>query len=314
MSKIFKLYNLNFLFANGFEPFTVDGYAFYPIKNMSQTNKIESSDDVLRFNRKMHFNAYVSIPARQKDSIFRRTGKYSKHRKIKFLDDLLTIISIFIGRNVVPRFYYKFSEFPTFSAKHCEIISKNSIQLKTHLELAISKITKDDWQQKYENGFHVIKFYNASNITIAEPRFLADVTIWEFLYHRNNSHLSYDQMRRISLNTKINDLVKKCFLNNDPSIPEDRFRIFSDIRNQLSHNGKFEIQNPRSPFRNLGWIGLRHYIDLFKRLTQVLVLKTMGIDSIDQMSIFSVRQHFEELYQHGHIRHYEEMDKAGIYI
>jgi len=153
MSKIFKLYNLNFLFDSGFEPFTVDGYAFYPIiKNMSPTNKIELPDDALRFNRKMHLNACVSIPARQKDSIFRKAGKYSKHRKIKFLDDLLTIISICIGRNVVPRFYCKFNDFPTFSAKHCEIISKNSMELKTHLELAISEITKDDWQQKYENG------------------------------------------------------------------------------------------------------------------------------------------------------------------
>jgi hypothetical protein len=309
MSRLLRLYNLNFLHAEDFQPFTVDGYTFYPIPERQPQRRVtNTSDDILGYNRRMHLNARVSIPARQRDSVFRRGGKYSRNRRIKFLEDLLMVVSICIGRNVVPKFYERRLEFPLCSAKHCEMVSRNSTKLNAHLETAIAQIRESEWQRKYDNGFHVRAFYNASDIFVAEPRFLADVTIWEYLYYCNNRGMSYDSLRRVSLNTKINYLVKEYLVDNVPSTPEERLRIFSDIRHQLSHNGKLPIENPKSPFKHLGWNGCREYLKLFKRLTQVLVLKTMEIDAFDQLRVFDVRSHLEELLRVGAINLFEALD------
>lgn len=313
MSKLLRLYNLNFLYVEDFQPFTIDGYTFYPIPERQPQRRVPStSDDILRYNRRMHLNARVSIPARQRDSIFRKGGKYSRNRRIKFLEDLLMVVSICIGRNVVPRFYEKRLEFPLCSAKHCEMVSSNSTELKAHLETAIAEIQKSEWQRKYDNGFHVRAFYNASDIFVMEPRFLADVTIWEYLYYCNNRSMPYDTLTGVSLNTKINYLVKEYLVDSLSSIPEERLRIFSDIRNQLSHNGKLPIENPRSAFQHLGWSGCREYLRLFKRLTQVLVLKTMGVDALDRLRVFDVRSHLEELLRTGAINLFEALDSLDM--
>lgn len=304
------LYNLNFLHAEDFQPFTVDGYTFYPIpERQPQRKLISTAEDIQRSNRRMYLNARVSMPARQRDSVFRRGGTYSRNRRIKFLEDLLLVVSICIGRNVVPKFYEKRREFPLCSKKHCEMVSTNSTELNEHLKSAITQIQESEWQRKYDNGFHVRAFYNAAEIIVVEPRFLADITIWEYLYYCNHPDKSYDQLTDVSLNSKINDLVRGYLMDSISSIPEERLRIYSDIRNQLSHTGKLPIENPRSRHRNLGWNGCREYLKLFKRLTQVLVLKTMEIDALDQLRVFDVRPHLEELLRNGTIELFDELDR-----
>ncbi len=313
MTTFFNLYNLNFLFEDEFTPFEIDGYTFSPIPGKQPKKKtIYSSDYFLKSYRGMKLNAKVSIPSRQKNSIFRKGGIYPKNRKIKFLDDLLVIISILIGQNVIAKFYEKFLEFPLASGKHCETVSHNSNELKNHLSVAIPEVLNRDWQKKYENGFHVRVFYNASNIFVEEPRFLADITIWEYLYYRNHHNLSYDSLRMCTLNTKINFLVKEYLLPDIVSLPEVHLRIFSDMRNQLSHSGKLPIQNPRSPFVELSWIGCSKYIRLFSRLTQVLVLKTMGIECFEQLKVFNVKDHLDELVANGFVTHYKKPDDSGF--
>lgn len=309
MSKLLRLYNLNFRYAEDFQPFTVDGYTFYPIPERQPQRRVRTTpDEELRYNRGMHLNARVSIPAKQRDSIFRKGGRYSRHRRIKFLEDLLMVVSICIGQNVVPKFYEKRLEFPLCSRKHCEMVSRNSTELKAHLETAITEIRKSEWQRKYDNGFHVRAFYNASDIFVTEPRFLADVTIWEYLYYCNNRSMSYDTLQRVRLNTKINYLVKEYLVHSVASIPEERLRIFRDIRNQLTHSGKLPIENPKSPFQRLGWSGCGEYLRLFSHLTQVLVLKTMGIDAFDQLRVFDVRSLLEELLRTGAVKLFGELD------
>jgi hypothetical protein len=254
----------------------------------------------------------VSLPPRQKDSIFHKGGRYTENRKIKFLEDLLVVISVCIGRNVVPKFYEKRRDFPLCSVKHCETVSKNSNELKAHLEIAIEEIMKNEWQKKYDNGFHIRAFYNAANILVVEPRFLADVTIWEYLFYCNNKSMTYDDLKRKSLNTKINYLVKQYLVDNNSSIPEERLRVFSDLRNQLSHSGKLPIENPKSPFQKIGWHGCEQYLLLFKWLTQALVLKTIKIDAIGQMSTLSVQYFLEELLRNGEIALFKQLEHLKI--
>ena len=315
MSKILKLYNLNFLFDNEFKPFDVHGYCFYPIpEKQPKKQNIYSANHFIRSNRKMIVNSFVTLPKKQKNSIFYKNIYFNK-RKIKFIDDLLIIISICIGRNVVQKSYEKHLGFPLCSGKHCEMISNNSIELKNNLEIASKQIQESKWQEKYDNGFHIIQFYNGSNVFVMEPRFLADVTIWEYLYYCNNVNLSYEELQRISLNTKIKYLIKNYLLNVINSrIPEERLRIFSDIRNQLSHHGRLPIKNPKSPYLQLGWAGCRNYIKLFKHLTQILVLKTLGIDALDNLGTFAVKPYLEELVRTGAVKHFDFLDKHAISI
>ncbi len=307
------LYNLNFLWADDFQSFTVDGYTFHPISEKQPVrNSTYNSNNAVKYNRNMHLNARVSLPPRQKDSIFHKGGRYTENRKIKFLEDILVVISVCIGRNVVPKFYKTRRDFPLCSAKHCETASKNSNELKAHLEIAIEEIMKSEWQEKYDNGFHIRAFYNAANILVAEPRFLADVTIWEYLYYCNNRSMTYDKLICISLNTKINYLVKQYLVDNKSSIREERLRVFSDLRNQLSHYGKLPIENPKSMFQKMGWHGCEKYLLFFKRLTQALVLQTIKIDAIKQMNTLSIQNLLEELLRNGKIALFEQLDHLKI--
>lgn len=314
MGNIFLLYNLNFDFADDFEDFSVDGYSFYPIPHKQPKKRARTPSYVFKSStphevRNMNLNARVMIPRKQKDSVFRKRGTYSRYRRVKFLDDLLVIISICIGRNVVPKFYEEFDNFPVCASKHCERVSRNSKELKQHLEIIISDVQKSDWQQKYDNGFHLRKFYHAGNIYIGEPRFLADITIWEYLYYCDHRTQPYGWFKRITLNTKINHLVQNYLLDTPSPMPEEQLRIFSDMRNQLSHNGKLPIQNPKSPFKNLGFIGCHNYWQLFMKLTQALVFRTLGIDIIDKLN---VRGHLDELISRGSVEIFHEKDKLGM--
>jgi hypothetical protein len=254
MSKSLNLYNLNFLHSEDFQPFDIGYYTFFPIPKKQPQRKLENtSEDILKYNRSMHLNARVCIPANQGNSIFHRGGKYLRNRKIKFLEDLLMVISICIGRNVVPAYYKPRLEFPLCSKKHCQMVSKNSTELSGHVEIAITNISNRAWQKKYDDGFHIKAFYNGSDILVVEPRFLADVTIWEYLYYCNNKNMTYDELKNVALNSKINYLVKEYMINSSSSIQEEQLRIFSDLRNQLSHSGKLPIENPKSPFCHLSW-------------------------------------------------------------
>lgn len=305
MSRHFNLYNFNFLSAGDFQPFTVEGYTLFPIPERQPQNGILfTPENVLKHNRSMTLNAQVSIPERQRNSVFRKGGLYLRNRKIKFLEDLLNVISICIGRNVVPKSHEKRREFPLCSTKHCEIISINSTVLEGDLNTAVPEILNLDWQRKYDNGFHVRKFYNSSDIFVSEPRFLADITIWEYLYFCDNRNTPYSRLRRVTLNTKINHLIKTYLLPTVSRIPEDQLRIFSDLRHQLSHSGKLPIQNPSSPHRNLDWAATKKYMVLFRRLTQVLVLKTIGIDALNRVAGLMVDRDLNELITSGSVSSY----------
>lgn len=313
MSKKLNLYNLNFFDTKDFNSFAVSGYSFCPLFGKQPKRKsVMSSDYFLKLNRGMKLNSYVIIPKRQEDSIFYKGGKYSDYRRRKFLDDLLLIISILIGKNVVAGFYKKYNDFPLCSAKHCSMIATDSQELKKYLEIVIPKIIDPIWQKKYDSGFHLRMFYNSANIFIEEFRFLANISIWEYLFYCDYKDKTFEYIEKFSLNSKIYLIIKNYFYNNKIKVKEEKFRIFSDLRNQLSHNGKLPIQNPKSPFRKIGHVGCGHYMKFFQYLTQALVLKTIGIDAIDKLRLFDIKKHLEELVVKGSVSHFENMDKAGI--
>ena len=54
-----------------------------------------------------------------------------------------------------------------------------------------------NWQDKYENGFHVKSFYNSSNIYVSEPRFLSNI-----MKHYDNKYNIFAYLIRIPENGK----------------------------------------------------------------------------------------------------------------
>jgi hypothetical protein len=229
-------------------------------------------------------------------------GERLNHRwKRKFIEDMLILISILIARKVVLRAHKDYSFFPLWSGLYCESIAKDSSELKRYLDIAIDQLQKKEWQERFLDGFHVMMFYNISDITNTESRYLGDITVWEFLYYCSKRHvLTYDQLVCESLNTKINFLVKTYLLPSARRIHQDRFDVFTHLRNQLAHNGKLPIQNPKSKFGTLDWNGCKQYMNLFKLLIQAVVLKTLGIDAIGHLG----RDELEELVKRGRVSHY----------
>lgn len=313
MSKKIYLYNLRFLNVNDFNNFSINGYSFHaiPDKQPKRINPVPS-DYFLKLNRGICLNSFVLIQKRQEGSIIFKDRKYSRHRKRKFLDDILLVISLLIGKNVVPRFYRKFNSFPLCSANHCSMVALNSKELEQYLAIAIPRMKDAVWQNRYDNGFHLNMFYNASNIFVTEHRYLAYISIWEYLFYCDFRNKPYAYFVKRSLLSKLNFLVKKYFVKKGSKIGDFKLKIFPDLRNQLSHNGKLPIQNPKSQFRKLGYIGCAYYMNMFERMTQILVLKTIGIDAVKKMDIFNVIDHLDDVIKKGFVPHFEEMDKAGI--
>jgi len=124
--------------------------------------------------------------------------------------------------------------------------------------------------------------------------------------------MEFDKLKNISLNTKINYLIELYLVDSCSSIPEERLRVFSDLRNQLSHYGKLPIESPKSPFQKMGWPGCEKYLLLFKRLTQALVLKTLNIDALQQMSTLSIPYFLEELIQSGEVSLFNQLENLSI--
>ncbi len=307
MSKNIKLFNFNFMSTEQFKKFEIMDYIFTPISEKQlHFNKSFSSKDILKFNREMIINSFVSIPSKQKDTIIRMGSKYPNNRKVKFLDDILMIISILIGRNVVPRSYKSFINFPPFASNHCNTISRDSSELKSHLESVIENILNKEWQNKYCNGYHIKMLFNNSNIFVKEPRFLSYMTIWEYLYARENQNKSLRQIQDTCLDHKISFLLKKYLLSKRHRNLERKIKVFSVIRNQLIHSGDLPISDPC--FNHLSYEGCSRYIILFENLTQLLVLKTLNIDAFDNLRVFNVKNNLEELSTSGVVNSIERIN------
>lgn len=292
------LCNLQFLEHSRFKPFEIAGYRFEPIPQKLPITR-NRAHNLNTCN--MHITARVTLPSRQRDSVLFRGGRLDDRWKRKFIEDILILMSILISRKVVLRCHRVYRFFPTWAGLHCEEVARDSASLRDYLAVAIPEILGRDWQRRFVDGFHVRTFYNFSDITNAEARYLADITIWEFLYYcENKTILTYDQLVRKSLNAKLNFLLKTYLIPSHKKIRHNQLDVFVHLRNQLSHNGKLPIENPKSRFRTLNWNGCKAYMDLFKRLTQALVLKTLNIDARKTLGMTELK----ELLAKGEVHNY----------
>ena len=174
----------------------------------------------------------------------------------------------------------------------CEFSSKICAD---YLSTAVAKVLSSDWQKQFENGFHLVMLRNHSRIHTLEPQFLSNCIIWEWLYPhlKNPNGASYvdesDNLREIMAE------VLKYFwpekVNTEIFNKKSR-TIFDVLRNQLAHSGRLPIDRPYAEdwMKNLPWEEeVEDYLRFFNALTQIIVLKTLGIDAEDKILKFNKR-------------------------
>ena len=274
-----------------FEPFTVHDYTFYSTRHRHQvTARVYGGRQAIRDTRRHSQNAYVQFQGLQEASILFRGGRtgtlYQRRHERKFLEDLLVVGSILTGQNWELFSRRDFPQFPVVSRNHLDCIVKDANQCKQHLKLAVGKLTNAAWQKQFENGFHLRMLLNHANILNTETRFLSMIVIWEWLYpHLRNPNGASPRDESNKLKQLLAFILKRFWPSRFNTLLEQS-NIFYVLRNQLAHSGKIPINRRYADqwMTKIEWeyadnaAGIREHLQFFDRLTQVVVLKTLGID------------------------------------
>ncbi len=259
------------------ESFAVDSYQFVATKKTQHG---------LNFK-----NSHVEFSGNQKNSIIFKGGVCgNRHNPIKrkFLEDILLIGSLLDGSNWELYSNRKRKGAPLFSNPYLDFIwnnnNANKNMVEKYFQTAIVQISDDSWQTQFENGFHLLMLKNHANITNEESRFLSYFVIWEWLY----PHLKNPEGAKVDDESnnfhEIFNYIMKYIWRSYQNIENN---IFRHLRNQLTHSGKLPIDrnyknpkyNPEEWMKNLDHHNITKYISFFERLTQVIVLKTIGINA-----------------------------------
>lgn len=279
--RILRLVNVKLFLNDDSDYFEADNYRIYPKKSHITT---------IKEFKKHTQNAIATFSGEQEDSIIFSggiVGDIRYKRKRKFIDDIIVLGSLMNGRNWGLYSRKNYSAFPALPQNYLEDIQLNGkADIEKYFKIAISSIKKSSWQEQYENGFHLIMLLNRANIINSESRFLSNIVIWEWLYpHLKNPNGATidDECDDLSV---VLDFILNYFW------PNKKFNgnnIFKALRNQLAHSGKIPINRKRSYVDSwmtaLTWEakngnrGINDYIIFFDKLTQIIVLKTLGINA-----------------------------------
>ena len=225
------------------------------------------------------------------------------------MEDILVLGSLLTARNWQLFSRQDFTQYPVVSRNHLEYISKYAEQCRQDLEKAISKLKDKSWQKQFENGFHLVMLLSSANILNAESRFLSTVVIWEWLYpHLKNPNgaTSSDESNKL---LKIFSFILKKVWPQDFNSSLESSNIFRVLRNQLAHSGKLPINRNYAAdwMKQIKWEyedttkGIKNYLNFFDRLTQIVVLKTLGIDGEDRLEVFNFPENLKSFLKNGEI-------------
>lgn len=311
MVRRLKVCNLDFLHPTDFEPFEVVGYRFFPIEGRQPPElDVRTAAGFLRYHRRHIVTAMVEVPAGQPRSVI-RPGGLRDGRPMPLLYDVLTVTSILMGRNVVPWSDRPFTYFPPTASNHSVKVASNSTMLAHYLEVAMGKVLDDGWRALTGDGFHLRLMLNASNTLSAEARFLSEMALWEFVYAyatRNELETEREEHKRLArtrLDDKLATLLGSILLEG-VEVGKEKVRVFTHTRNQLAHHGRLPVTHPDAPqwLSTAPWSTYGDYFRFFDRLTQVLVLKALGLELIDHPAFdtFNVRERLTEILATGRVQ------------
>lgn len=293
-----NLVNVDIERSGGERTFEVEGYCFVQYKSIPQ--------DAIKKNKRYYQNGHVEFSGSQHDSILKRDlegnvglrGNRSNPQKQKRLDDVLLLCSLFTGRNWNRYANRSSRAFPVCPYNFCENLFHYSETqgISSLINTAIKEISKSKWQTQFENGFHLGMLYNHSNIMNLESRFISYIVIWEWLYpHLKHPNGATIENESGNLDEIIRYILKESF---DKRVNFES-NFYLKLRHQLAHSGGLPInkdrckrvckkdkKNDEKYYEKNKWISERslddiqfEYIPFFEKLTQVVVLKTLGIDA-----------------------------------
>lgn len=310
-----KLINLTFIMEQDFRaPFTVDGYTFHPQAGPDQNHPLQviTARQIMRDNRRHKQNAYVEYTGAQKQSVMFRGGRFGNPQysvERKFLEDLLVAGSLLTAQNWHLYSRKDYPQYPTTSRSHLEYISKDGAECERDLRIVANRIQDAAWQTQFKNGFHLITLLNHANILNSESRFLSMMVIWEWLYpHLRNPQGATPQDESNNL-LEIFYFVLNHFWPNQVDASLRQSNIFHVLRNQLAHSGKLPINRGYAQpwMTTIQWEethpnkGIKDYLKFFDRLTQVIVLKTVGIDGEEALAVFNFPEQLQSFLSTGRI-------------
>lgn len=310
--KRLKLSNITFVIDEYFEPYRVNNYTI-----SSKHKKTSKYKRVLRHIKKSTrehcHNAFVEFSGVQEDSIIFKGGMVNNSRKIKLIEDILLIGSILTHNNWALFSRSDYPQYPVLPINHLDYICRDSIEIEKLLNKAVSKIKEPSWQIQYENGFHLLMLFNKANIYNYEGRFISYMVIWEWLYpHLKNPNGATSADESFNLIEIMNYIFNHYWgaKINNKLFTSSYKNIFYVLRNQLAHSCKLPIDRNYAEdwMKNLKWEkdkptgkGIKDYLKFFGLLTQVIVLKTLDIDSEKSLSIWNFEEKLEKFLLTGTI-------------
>lgn len=307
-----KLMNINLGTSiwDSFAPISVNQYTFKCNARVSQNGSATVyTQAMIRSEMRVHNqNAFVEFEGAQKPSIiYSRKGVVGLiegrrgFRERKFLEDIMVLGSILSGSNWFLYGHRTFSNFPCVPSNHLEKVYRDSKQCKQFLKIAIQSLQSSRWQHQFENGFHLRMLINHSNVHNREARFLANVVLWEWLYpHLRNPSGATPNDETDNLHEIFAYILRQYWPNliNNQIFSSGRVNgrsknIYFVLRNQLAHSAKLPVDRDYSEewMKQLPWdknelprrTSIIDYLNFFDRLTQVVVLKTLGIHLPDDI-------------------------------
>lgn len=303
-----------------FEPFDVEMYHFTSV-HPKPAGWPENSgrSGVSGFDtRSVADSGFVEFSGRQEDSILFRGGVIGtarRTRKRKLIDDVLLLACLLTGRNWWLYSQRMYRDFPVINANHlcCVAPGRGGQAAGLMIERALQCVRLEPWRTQFEGGFHLRMVRNHANILATEARFLSLVVIWEWLFaHIQNpsgASVSDESANLKKIFTTVLEEYWPGKVNRSLLLSECVFQV---LRNQLAHCGRLPIDRRYAPnwmkklhcdfeyFSGKG-VGVIDYIHFLQQLTQVVVLKTLGVDAEDRLAAWSFRENLASFLDSGKI-------------
>ena len=220
------------------------------------------------------------------------------HESPTALDDILLLLSIFTGRKVFaldpataagpiiadPREFH-YGGGVALSLGQVKRVGEDGVD-EYALDLAMGTtrildlIRSSSWRSAYRDGRFLFTFAAACPRQILETSFLLCWTTWEHLFALHHaSTLSRKEIENTPAKKKIADiLVRYALRKTVPAAHNKKLGELARVRNMLVHVGGFP--NPEA----------EEVADIFVRLTEMLVARTLGLTP---STVFSADERFE---------------------
>lgn len=319
--KRLRLVNAGFVKPNSyFEPFDVEGYRFtsaHP-KPAGWPEHSGSSGEHRVNARSVTVTGFVEFSGRQEDSILFKGGVIGSRkvtRKRKLIDDVLLLACLMTGRNWWLYSRRIYPDFPVVNKNHLKCIApgRGGEDAGLLIEKALRRVRLEPWQTQFEGGFHLRMLCNHSNILVTEVRFVSLVIIWEWLFaHLQNPSGASVSDESGNLKEVFTAVLEEYWPGEVNAEVLRSECIFHVLRNQLAHCGRLPIDREYAsdwmkelpcefePFSGEG-VGIIDYIHFFQQLTQVVVLKTLGLDAEARLEAWNFRENLASFLSSGKI-------------